>query len=286
MNDKILLNAGPSARGWHRLEAHLRCPQLYAWGYGQGGSNPERAAAFPPTIPLVRGSIGHVGLAHCYARVKAAQDGTDPDRFYSPLDAMQLCADSFGDLGRQCLPVAAKVVRAYAQRYGSEPFRVLSIEEPTETVFEGYRFTARVDLVIEDAGGKVWILDHKFVSRIGSKVHRRYILSGQFLGLAHLGFRAYGGRFAGVRLNLVGCNVPGFSRETIEPAPWMLERFPAIVRHAEEGIARTEELISRGEIVSASPSEHTCMGSYGECPAFSMCRWGSPETRFGVDEDT
>jgi hypothetical protein len=284
VSGKILLNAGPSARGWHRLEAFLRCATLYSWGYGQAGSNPERAAAFPSTVPLVRGSIGHVGLAHCYARVKAIQEGTDPDRFYPPLEAMRLCADSFGDLGQSCLPVAVKAVRAYAQRYGSEPFRVLSVEEPAETIFEGYRFTARIDLIIEDAGGKVWILDHKFVSRIDSKVRTRYILSGQFLGLSHLGFRLYGSAFAGVRLNLVGCNVPGFSRETIEPAPWMLERFPHVVKHAEEGIAKVEALLAAGEVVPASPSEHTCMGSYGPCPAFDLCRWGSIAPHFGEDE--
>jgi hypothetical protein len=276
----ILLNAGPSDRGWHRLEAALRCGQLYAWGYGQGGSNPERAANFPPTMPLVRGSIGHVGLAHCYARMKAAQAGADPNDFYPPLDAMRLCAESFGDLGAECLPAISKVVRGYAQHYGTEPFRVLDVEVPVETDFLGCRFTARLDLVVEDLGGKVWIYDHKFVGRIEPRVHQRYTLSGQFLGLAHLGHRLYGPRFGGVRLNLIACTRPGFDRTSPEPAPWMLERFPHVVRHAENLIAEIERCLAAGEPVPASPSEHTCMTSYGPCPAFDACRWGEMIVNF------
>jgi len=272
----ILLDAGPSSRGFHRLEAYLRCPRLYAWGYGQGGSNPERASAFPPAFPLVRGSIGHVGLAHVYARLKWVGEGNDlaSSPHYPPLEAMKLVADRFGDLGQEALPGIVAVVQRYAAHYGAEPFKIVSVEDAVETSFEGYRYTARLDLVIEDRAGKVWIMDHKFVGRIDSKVHRRYVLSGQFLGFQWIGFKLYGERFGGVRLNLIGCNASQFQRLTPEPAPWMLERYPAIVRHAEEGIARVEEMIRKGETVPASPSEHTCMGSYGECPAFELCRWG------------
>lgn len=274
----ILIDSGPSERGWHRLEAYTRCPQLYAWGYGQAGAGGEAAerarTSFPPTFPLVRGSIGHVGLAHCYARLKAIQEGTDPENYYLPLDAMRLVAEKFGELGAEALPTAVRAVKAYARRYGTEPFKVIAVEEAAETRFLGWRYTARLDLVVEDLGGKVWIIDHKFVSKIEAKVQRRYTLSGQFLGLAHLGHRIYGDRFGGVRLNLIGCNVAGFDRVSPEPAPWMLTKFPAVVQHAEEGIARLERLIEQGADLPASPSEHTCMGSYGECPAFELCRWG------------
>ena len=114
MTSKILLDTGPSTRGFHRLEAHFRCPRLYALGYGQAGAGGALARKsreqFPPAAPLVRGSIGHAGLAHLYIRQLHAQNGGNPDRYYKPTEAMALVADSFGDLGLEMLPVATKVV--------------------------------------------------------------------------------------------------------------------------------------------------------------------------------
>lgn len=283
----LLINAGPSRRGWHRLEAAARCETLFGWGYGQAGSRPESANVFPPTGPLVRGSLGHVGLAHCYARTQWIQAGNDPTAcpYYPPLDAMRLAAEPFGELGERMLPVAQRAVRAYANHYGAEPFRVVEVEREVEVDFEGHPYTARLDLVIEDTARKVWVFDHKFISRIEGKVFRRYVLSGQFLGFQWIGRRLWGEAFGGVRLNLIGCNVPGFARETPEPAPWMLERFPRVVAELERKIARVQELQARGEPLPASPSEHTCWGSYGECPAFDLCRWGPGHPIFSFTSD-
>ena len=285
----ILLNTGPSARGWHRLESFLRCPQLYAWGYGRGEAAKKH---FPPTFPLVRGSIGHVGLAHVYARVKWVQDeqtkgNAQPNLaecpYYSPIEAMRLVAGlpEFEEYGTEALPGVVKAVSAYVRHYSSDGtnLRVIAIEEPVETEFFGHRYTARVDLVLEDNGGKVWYLDHKFVAKVEGKVFRRYVLSGQFLGLQHLGMRTYGERFGGVKVNVIGCNVSGFSRVSLDPAPYMLERFPSVVKRAEEGIARVEAALALGEPIGAAPSEHVCFGPYGECPAFYLCQWGEVDFR-------
>jgi hypothetical protein len=281
--NKILINAGPSERGWHRLEAVLRCPQLYAWGYGRKAAESE-GSRFPPTFPLVRGSIGHVGLAHLYERLRRVQIGEGYSDLYSPSEAMRLVADSFGSIGEEGHGPAARAVKKYAQRYGSEPFTIVGVEEPIETVFLGWRYTARADLIFRDRAGRVWIMDHKFVGKIESKVYRRYLLSGQFLGLAHLGSRLYGTDFGGIRVNLIGCADGKFERFTPEPAPWMLQKFPDVVREAEERIAYVERCLVEGRPIPASPSEHTCMGSYGECPAFEFCRWGASIPSLGSAE--
>jgi len=276
---KVLIDTGPSRRGWHRLEAHLRCPQLFAWGYGQAGStNPETAQAsrrqFPPTPPLVRGSIGHVGLAHLYARLRAVQTNIDPNLFHLPTEAMGLVADSFGELGDEMLPVATRVLIAYAKHFSHEKWKILAVEQEEETTFHGYLYTARVDLEYEDRAGKIWFVDHKVVSKLEAKVLDRYTLSGQILGLSHLGARKHGDRFGGVQLNLLGVNPISFIRHVPDPAPWLLERFPDLVKLAEEGISRTEDLLRQKLTVPASPSEFTCYNSYGRCPAHGLCRWG------------
>jgi hypothetical protein len=118
-------------------------------------------------------------------------------------------------------------------------------------------------------------MDHKLVSRLEAKVLNRYTLSGQILGLSHLGSRKYGDQFGGVQLNLLGVNPISFVRHVPDPAPWLLEKFPELVKHAEEAISRTEELLRQSLTVPASPSEFTCYNSYGQCPAFALCRWGT-----------
>ena len=102
---------------------------------------------------------------------------------------MALSASSFGDLGDEMLGVALTAVKRYSEHYGVESFEVVSVEKEIETEFFGYRYTARADLTVKDLAGKTWLYDHKFVNKIESKVYRRYILSGQFLGLIHLGTR-------------------------------------------------------------------------------------------------
>jgi len=187
---------------------------------------------------------------------------------------MCLVADSFGDLGAQMLPVAAKVVRAYAEHFGREKWKIIGVEKEEETRFGQYLYTARVDLEYEDRAGKIWFMDHKLVSKLEAKVLNRYTLSGQILGLMHLGSRKYGDQFGGVQLNLLGVNPISFIRHVPDPAPWLLERFPELVIQAEEAISRTEELLRQNLVVPASPSEFTCYNSYGRCPAFELCRWG------------
>lgn len=284
---RILLDTGPSPRGWHRLEAFLRCPRLFALGYGRSGESPELAAAnlarFPPTLPLVRGSIAHVGLAHLYARWAASIEGQDPEVFYRPHEAMRIVAEKYGSLGAELLGPVTELMKAYCARYPKETFKVVGVEKLLEMEFAGkfggspiqIPYTARADLIYEGRDGKVWICDHKCVAKVDSGSTLRYTLSGQFLGLQWLGFHHYGERFGGVVVNFLGMQGPTFHRKVLDPAPYALEKFPATVRMAEEGIARISEDVERGVETPGSFSEFTCMTPYGQCPAFHLCRFGT-----------
>lgn len=268
---KTLIDTGPSKRGFHRLEAFLRCPRLFSLGYGRSGESAEMMTAnakrFPPGYPLIRGTIGHVGLAHLYARLMASRAGADPEGYYRPGEAMTLMAGRFGEMGAEALASLRPLLGEYLSRYANDSEKeILGVETLLEMEFEGFPYTARADLVYRGRDGKVQIVDHKFTGRIESKSLSRYTLSGQFLGLTHLGFARWGDEFGGVVVNLLGEKDHRFLRDTIPPAPWALEAFPRMV-------VATELAIARGDFPPTF-SEFTCMTPYGRCAAWDLCRWG------------
>jgi hypothetical protein len=275
-SSKILLDCGSSgANGWSSISKFMVCPQLYFWNERMRALHGE-GAGIGNEAPLVRGSIGHAGLAHLYTRVKLAQEGLGHDDYYSPIEAMALVAQKAGDLGTEMLPIAARVVKAYSRRYATERNRIVAVERLVTTEFHGWPYTARIDLEFEDRAEKVWIVDHKIVHRLEGKVYRRYVMSGQVLGLTHIGARTYGKRFGGVLINLLGVNPRAFDRVPPDPAPWILGRFPEIVARAREGIERVRAELKRDPeyVIPACPSEYTCFPYNHPCPMFEACRWG------------
>jgi hypothetical protein len=273
--DKILINSGPSQRGWHRCELFLICPQLYAWRYHTNLLDKKSQY-------LVRGAIGHTGLAHHYARMQQRQQKQDPDLFYTPAEGMALTASTFGALGAEMLPITRRTVEEYITEHACEEWRVLHVEKEFTTELSDSSgrktlFTMRPDLIVEALGGGMrtkWILDHKFVSTV-SKASTRYTNSGQFLALQHLGRALYGKDFGGVIVN--GLQVAPhckFRRIPVDPSPYRLRRFPSDVLDAEEQIVRLEASGRAADEWPAAPSEHTCVGPYGACDAYQLCRWG------------
>jgi hypothetical protein len=200
---------------------------------------------------------------------------------------MTRSAESFGEVGAGMLPVAARVVRGYAERRTGERHRIVGVERFARIDFHGFPYTARIDLEFEDRAGKVWLVDHKIVYKLEGKVYRRYVLSGQILGLYHIGAKEYGDRFGGVLVNLLGVDPQQYDRVTPDPAPWMLMRYPGVVARAHEQIAAIREKLKADPeyVIPATPSEHTCWPYNRPCPMFEACRWGEKiETAIsGVD---
>lgn len=83
IDGRILLDSGPSVRGWHFHEDFLRCPQLWAYRV-------KLRLVFPSTVPLVRGSLFHLGVAHYGARLYLAQNGLDVGLVHEPHEAMRI----------------------------------------------------------------------------------------------------------------------------------------------------------------------------------------------------
>ena len=284
MTDKLLIDTGPSDRGIHRQETFRRCPFLFAAKYklrlGHLMGNREA---------LIRGTMGHIGLAHYYARKQAEQRGTDPEVFFAPMDAIaekvRRLPDQEGaaaaEIARRWLTPVQVAIEAYMTWYAQENLEVLHVEHPVEMQFgptPDTRMTQRFDLVVRDSSQRVWVWDHKCVGRIDRKSTARYTLCGQFLEMVWQARNIWGDDFGGLRINVVQVSNPPdpkFHRVSPDPAPAALADFP-------QSVVDTEGLIAQLERARPDPwmwgpraySEVVCMTPYGPCDAQELCRWG------------
>jgi PD-(D/E)XK nuclease superfamily len=273
MAEPILIDAGPSRYGWSSLEAFARCERLYFLTRvlpQREGVDLPTGPTKPIADPLIRGQIGHVGLAHEYARRYCARHGQDPDLYYDRGTAMRLLAEKHGAAGKAQLEIVEPVVDGYFAYYDArEVLDVVAIEsEVAATLADGKLITQRLDLVIRDLNGYFWIYDHKIVADPLSVT--RYTLSGQFLLMHHFGRAFYGAQFGGIRLNMLGVRL-GYHRLSPEPAPAALACFASFVVELRSRIAAREGQ-GRAAYLPAF-NEQICVSSYGVCPMFSLCQW-------------
>jgi hypothetical protein len=276
MSDRLIIFTGPSPRGWHRIAQFLECPSKYAWAH-QAREPGVRAPAGPleEAVPLVRGSLIHLGLAQHYAQMREYQTGGDVNLYYDPEEAMRIVADAKGEAYQREVDDMVKCVLAYQDHWHNEDFKVLRVEELYEGYFHGYRLTGRLDLVIEDKQGRVFVIDHKSTGFLSAKQRTFYSISGQMHAYRWLAFMQYGDRLAGMRVNMIQHqNAFKFQRFDLDPAPHMFAEFPRIIKEAEEAIARFQ---AEGRAPADWPmaiSELTCFHRYGACEFMDKCKWG------------
>ena len=264
-----LLDTGPSPRGWHRLQVMLQCPQKWGYHYelGLGGKK--------DSPPLIRGSLIHLGLAHHYSRMKARQQGTDPEEWLKPLTAMREKAFKENDAWMRELEVSTNCYEAYIEHWADETIEILEVERLAYTMIGRNAFTGRFDLVYRDRRGKIWVCDHKTTGRIQSSQKKFYSISGQLAGYAYLGRQLYGDKFGGMILNLVQHTKPcKFVRMPLPPAPHLVSKFPQIVLDAEERIKSLKESGRSPDNWPMAANELTCYSRYGPCNYLDNCRWG------------
>lgn len=275
MQDRLLVFTGPSPRGWHRIQQFLECPQRYAYTYEGGEAHGSRKEESEESEPLVRGSLIHLGLAQHYCQMREYQNGRDPELYYNPEEAMRILADAKGGIWASEVENMIRCVDAYRDHWHAEDFKVLHVEELFQGDFGGYPLTGRLDLVVEDRQGRVWVIDHKGTGFLSDKQRQFYSMSGQMHAYRWLAAARFGDRLAGVRLNLVQhTKVFKFVRVDCEPAPHMFANFPRVVAETEEAIAR---LKAENRPVNHWPmamTELTCFHRYGKCKFAERCKWG------------
>lgn len=304
--ERILIDAGESESGWHRLEAFLRCPQFYSYRYNLGMDLGDNEA-------LVKGSLVHVGLAHYYARRGAGQrlrgeppgvlwyeeapSGSpgkrswqfsekrisDSEAFYEPHEAMDIVARRWAGSGERetiakVLPTAHEMIDAYVVAWkgsSADMINIVAVEQVVRFDVMGWLLTARIDLVVSTRHGIVY-WDHKSSSDPTSwSTVARYTLSGQVHVLHQIGKSLHGDQFKGLLLNIVGSRPPyKMRREAPPPAPAMRDRIAQVVADANAGIKALERSGRDPWEWPRAANEHTCVGPYGPCHAWKLCARG------------
>ncbi len=283
-NDAQLLVTGSSRRGWHRLQLAAECLQKYAWTYKSPQAEEQKKVkedgVFGTTAPaLIKGSLMHLALAHHYRRIQAKQEGTDPEAWVEPVEAVELIARLNGPAAIMHVPAITRVYEAYQERYAGEEQmkRILGVEHLMEvTIREKYLLTGRLDLLYADQEDRVWVTDHKTSSKLNSSQEEFYAISGQLMGYTYMARRLHGNKVAGMKLNLVQVSgEPVFRNLTLDRSPNLEARFEQSIVDIEEAIERMEKSGRAYDDWPKAMSEHTCFGRYGACPFIDQCRYGA-----------
>lgn len=273
--DAKIIYTGPSSRGWHRLQQAAECLQKYAWTY-VAPKDPEGTKG-PKGTALARGSLMHLALAQHYARMKAKQNGLDPEDWCDPVEAVQLIAKM--EKTEEPVEDVLRTYEAYQDRYWSDEqeLKILEIEHLAQTMIGGkYLLTGRFDLVIEDLSGKVFVVDHKTTGFMKAAQKEFYAVSGQLLGYSHMARERYGDRFGGMKLNIVQVgSKPAFDRTNLARSPYLEQRFVQSVIDIEESIERMEASGRMFDDWPKSINELTCYHRYGACEFIDQCRFGA-----------
>lgn len=282
--DQKIIYTGPSPRGWHRLQQAAECLQKYAWSY----EAPKTEGSGSKSQALARGSLIHLALAQHYARMRAAQkdplvklgeqDEDAPELWCDPEEAVRLIARL--EKTESHLDNVLTTYKAYNRYYDFEgemqTMKILAVEDLLSATIGGkYLFTGRMDLVYEDLGGRIWVLDHKTTARLTASHKEYYSISGQLLGYGFLARQKYGDRFAGIKVNLIQHgDSPKFERITLPRAPNLESKFERIVMDIEESVERMQASGREFDNWPKAINEMTCHGRYGACAFIDQCRNG------------
>lgn len=321
VDGQILLNAGPSERGWHRAQTMLVCPQLWAYKHHPDLAGDERIqhVRYETSPPLVRGSLLHVGLAHFYRRVQALQTGQDVDLWHTPARAIEILAavednrphnrDAIIRWG-SFVPEAVAAVSAYTKHWRSQvpQKEILGVEYPlrllvpaggwsTDPAVDAFLLTLRVDVMWWETDGYSRVIDHKTRGRRDPRQERGYARDGQFQALRLIGESTFGRFFGGVQTNYVtykhspdirvfgaaGDYAFSFERQTPPVLGRRIETFGDTIRWAEyQEQAFLGMSLDPFRFPKVNVGNGACEHRYGPCPGAYLCDYGPDGIPFGA----
>lgn len=281
-----LAPSGPSEEGWSKAEAWNTCNQLYGYGQFLGIARSSKEAQ-------ARGLAIHQVIGQHYLRVKARQEGTDPDEWVPPERAVTT-AIARGEMEPECMKWNDLAMTIYNVNFDPEQVAgpiVLGVEVPLGMTCgvldvpghpqdgQPIVYEPRIDLLEQYKDGKVYATDFKSASNYGIDTVEGYSMSGQFHGMQVLLDLHYGEAAGTSLLAVVESTAPfKIQRPRLIAAPAAVKRFVARHVYRVHERARVELAVARGELdpwaLPATTVAHMCRHRYGRCHYYDLCARG------------
>lgn len=118
---RLYMDTGPSRIGWSFYGTGARCMQLLAFTYRLGFD-----AGYDPDATC-RGSMGHVGQAQHWSRIRARQQKRNPDAFLTPMEGMERYAREHAAMVH--LEEMQSCFQTYTSTHAESPGEILLVEE-------------------------------------------------------------------------------------------------------------------------------------------------------------
>jgi hypothetical protein len=273
-NPSQKLDTGRSKAGWSYYGSWRKCPRKWAYEnvYAVEGSRGGARGL---------GTLVHELLAaHYLARMGKAAPSIE-----------SILADKGAHLKTEAVELAKDRYAKYVAAYATEDWTPIAVEEEfrigfllgpdgvVRTVDAGtpgsVLYTSRVDLVVRDGQGKIWIVDHKTAARVSGASEFRYAMHGQFHGFWHIGQHFYGADFAGPMINFIQTwSGTHFKRVRPPAAPAFVEGFPRLIVATASEIALWSKQVTQPSDWPVSSNETVCVSTYGTCDHAIRCRFG------------
>ena len=253
-------STGPSEAGFHPIGDRQNCGVLYAVHHVEKLRPPRTRP------PLARGTMIHIGLAHHYGALGGFPWAKNP--FEAMLEAPEDIAYTY----EEC----RAALEHYFNHYRVEPFRVVAVEREFRVSIRGYLYTARLDLVVEEAG-QLWILEHKSSSEIRSV--KEWQRNGQIIGQVVLARRLFeeefGLPFGGLRINAIRTGeIRDCKRQHITLSERAIQRWPNSIYRWLQQIEREEKEFGPDAFENWPESHTHCQTRYGYCELYEACNLG------------
>ena len=156
------MQQGPSESGFHFVQDYRNCKRYFYHKYVDDIESKDKPTA------ILFGIAAHRGLEEYYKLEKAGSLGL-PQRIAKAVEAfkdeMQVLKQyyEYNDMFEADFARGQDLLREYGLTYSSDKWRIHSVESTLQHTFEsGDIFTGRIDLVIVNEQGYLYVVDHKF----------------------------------------------------------------------------------------------------------------------------
>jgi hypothetical protein len=263
-----VLDAGASSAGSTFWKTMRRCPREHALRHVAGL---RRASSGSEALTV--GWLYHLALEAYYSSLLKDADGaSDEAAAWAAIRALEREPGY-----EETYPEVERLLAGYFETYRrQDAWKVLAVEETLSSEDEGLHYSARLDLVIEEAG-RVWIVEHKTARAITPDLLSGYQLDMQILGQVWLFGRCVDlstyPTLGGVIVNIATkTKVPKYERVRVYPSRAHLQAF-------EESMRAWSALVPAYQSLGWPKALGNCTGAarfFGQCDYFDLCH-GRPE---------